>query len=660
MQQYSYSRVDLYKRCPYHFKIRYLDKLKELLDYDNAANPLIIGTAMHMGIETEDIDLAVKEYLDTFPGLNNLMIEEQIKLEYWIPKAVEFLKVMFADAEFEHEHKIDTDEFIGFVDLIAKHPDGTVSVVDFKYSNSIKNYATSGQLHIYKEMLEQEGYKVRDLSYLFVPKTSIRRKKNETTNEFRKRLMETMDGQQLTFLPINYDDMEYVYFLNTVEEIEKKIKSGDTKWERDPNGECFACRALAGEFGTPPNYLDALQDEEGEIIMALPKNERREEKVDIRPDFWIYAESYVGKSTFVDNVDNVLFINTDGNTDNTTAPVVAVADKKIKEGRRIKTEHGWQEFLDTVADLTSEENTFEAVAIDLVEDLYELCRTYVFDQQGWEHESDGEWGKGWGLIKTEFNNAIKRLKMLGYQIIYISKEKVETTKLKGGAEINHYAPNINDKQANFLSGTVDMTIRAYINADDDHVLVLNSDKDSFGGSRIEFKTDEIDLDYDQFVSELEKAQKGKKTYKDSRKMPVEEDDTDTEEVAEEKPKRSRTHKGKAPEDLSDVEMAEDVSEEIEEEKPKRKRRTKESEEEIDTETEEEPDEEKPARKRRTRKTADEPTEDEEESDDEEDTDEEVEEKTERARRSRKTSQEEPEDEEEEVTTTRRRRRSRRS
>lgn len=636
--------------------------LKELPDYDNAANPLIIGTAMHKGIETEDIDLAVKEYLDTFPGLNNLMIEEQIKLEYWIPKAVEFLKVMFADAEFEHEHKIDTDEFIGFVDLIAKHPDGTVSVVDFKYSNSIKNYATSGQLHIYKEMLEQEGYKVRDLSYLFVPKTSIRRKKNETTNEFRKRLMETMDGQQLTFLPINYDDMEYIYFINMVEEIEAKIAISSNEWLRDPNGECFACRALAGEFGTPPNYLDALQDEEGEIIMALPKNERREEKIDIRPDFWIYAESYVGKSTFVDNVENVLFINTDGNTDNTTAPVVAVADKKIKEGRRIKTEHGWQEFLDTVADLTSEENTFEAVAIDLVEDLYELCRTYVFDQQGWEHESDGEWGKGWGLIKTEFNNAIKRLKMLGYQIIYISKEKVETTKLKGGAEINHYAPNINDKQANFLSGTVDMTIRAYINADDDHVLVLNSDKDSFGGSRIEFKTDEIDLDYDQFVSELEKAQKGKKTYKDSRKMPVEEDD---DEVTDEKPKRSRTRKTKAPEELSDVEMAEDVSEEIEEDtgeeiKPKRKRRTKESEEEIDTETEEEPDEEKPARKRRTRKTADEPTEDEEESDDAEDTDEEVEEKPERARRSRKTTQEEPEDEEEEVATTRRRRRSRRS
>ncbi|MFV8805926.1 AAA family ATPase [Aerococcus urinaeequi] len=657
MQRYSYSRVDLYKRCPYHFKLRYLDKLTELPDYDNAANPLIIGTAMHKGIETENVDIAVKEYLDTFPGLNNLMIEEQIKLEYWIPKAVEFLKVMFAGAEFEHEYKINTDNFIGFVDLMAHHSDGTVSVVDFKYSNSIKNYATSGQLHIYKEQLEQLGYKVRDLSYLFIPKTSIRRKKDETTNEFRKRLIETMDRQELIFLPINYDDMEYVYFLNTIEEIENRIKSGDIKWERDPNGECFACRALAGEFGTPPNYLDAIQDEEGEIIMALPKNERREEKIDIRPDFWIYAESYVGKSTFVDNVENVLFINTDGNTDNTTAPVVAVADKKIKEGRRIKTEHGWQEFLDTVADLTSEENTFEAVAIDLVEDLYELCRTYVFDQQGWEHESDGEWGKGWGLIKTEFNNAIKRLKMLGYQIIYISKEKVETTKLKGGAEINHYAPNINDKQANFLSGTVDMTIRAYINADDDHVLVLNSDKDSFGGSRIEFKTDEIDLDYDQFVSELEKAQKGKKTYKDSRKTPVDEDDTDIEEVAEEKPKRSRTRKSKAPEDLSDVEMAEDVSEETDE-KPNRKRRANESEEVVD-DTEEQPDEEKPTRKRRSRKTEEEPEVDEEESDDAEDTEDvEVEEKPRRARRSRKV--EEDEDEEEEITTTRRRRRSRHS
>ena len=36
--------------------------------------------------------------------------------------------------------------------------------------------------------------------------------------------------------------------------------------------------------------------------MTLPKNIRREKKIDERPDFWIYGDSYVGKSTFVDNL----------------------------------------------------------------------------------------------------------------------------------------------------------------------------------------------------------------------------------------------------------------------------------------------------------------------------------------------------------------------
>ena len=40
----------------------------------------------------------------------------------------------------------------------------------------------------------------------------------------------------------------------------------------------------------------------------------------------------------------------------------------------------WDLFLDVVAELEAAENDYEAVAIDLVEDLYEHCRVYVFDK----------------------------------------------------------------------------------------------------------------------------------------------------------------------------------------------------------------------------------------------------------------------------------------
>ena len=45
---------------------------------------------------------------------------------------------------------------------------------------------------------------------------------------------------------------------------------------------------------------------------------------------WIYGDSYVGKSTFVDKFDDLLFLNTDGNTDNTTSPVINIKDEVVK------------------------------------------------------------------------------------------------------------------------------------------------------------------------------------------------------------------------------------------------------------------------------------------------------------------------------------------
>ncbi|MBU5212455.1 PD-(D/E)XK nuclease family protein, partial [Heyndrickxia oleronia] len=40
MTQYSYSRVSLFNDCPYHFKLKYIDRLTEIQDLTNAANPL--------------------------------------------------------------------------------------------------------------------------------------------------------------------------------------------------------------------------------------------------------------------------------------------------------------------------------------------------------------------------------------------------------------------------------------------------------------------------------------------------------------------------------------------------------------------------------------------------------------------------------------------
>ncbi|GAB3797236.1 AAA family ATPase [Virgibacillus kimchii] len=594
MTQYSYSRVSLFEDCPYHFKLRYIDKLAEIPKLD-ADNPLIIGNALHKGIET-DVETALEEYYNSFPVLTNAIIHEAMKLEILIPKVKDYLADNFIGFDYIHEYYIDKKKYRGYVDLILSTPNGECMVIDFKYSNNIKNYLESGQLHIYKHYLEQDGFDVKRMGFLFVPKTNIKQKDTEDLFHFRKRLVDTVEESEVKLVPIEYDEMEVVYFHNSI----KKIESAK-EYPKNVSGNCFSCNPRFA-----PNYLDAIQNEKGDVEMALPKNERRERKIDTHPDFWIYGDSYVGKSTFVDQLENVLFLNTDGNTDNTTAPVQPIKNEVKKEGRRTNVTLAWEVFLDTINDLETEENDYEAVAIDLVEDLYEHCRVYVFEKNNWEHESDGGFGKGWSKVTTEWQRAIKRLKALGYQVGYVSKEKVEEISLKGGSKRTTFKPNINDKVANFLTGTVDLTMRAFTNSDDERFLQLAKKNNVFGGGRFQFEVETIPLEMEAFIEELTIAQEGKVTKKKEKPAPVKED----------KPKRERKKRDPEPEDTEQ----EETPEEDKEEKPKK--RTRKSADKS---------EEKPKKQRKERKAVDDtpPGETDDEADDKEE-----EEKPKRTRRRR--------------------------
>lgn len=598
--QFSYSRVDLFKRCPYHFKLRYIDRLTELPNYE-ANSPLIVGHALHTGIE-KGKKAMLKEFYNAFPLVTNDVINEAIKLEHNLEKAEEWLSdfnnsfSFTGGYEFIHEYEINKPEFIGFVDLIVKRK-GTndIAIIDFKYSNAIEKYKESPQLQIYKYYLEQEGYNVIAMGYLFLPKTSIRQKKDEDLIQFRKRLNVTMRKLKTTCLKIEPQEMEIIYFLNQCREIKEAIQEKTFNWIKNPNDECFACNPRFA-----PEYLEQLRDDKGELIMTLPKNIRREKKIDERPDFWIYGDSYVGKSTFVDQFDDLLFLNTDGNTDNTTSPVINIKDEVVKEGRITKRTFAWEQFLNVVSELeTDKDSGFKAIAIDLFEDLREHCRIYVFDKNGWEHESDGGYGKGWAMVKTEFNNAIKRLKNLDYQIIYISKEVKSETTLKGGAVRTNFIPNIDDKTANFTTGTVDLTIRAFMNSDGVRLLQLSKQRNVFGGGRFNFLNDTCELSKDEFIQELINAQKASHAKITAKTKPIKE------EIKEDKSvKQTIKEDTKITEEVPPGETITDKEEVIEEPKRKARKRkssTKEAVEEAKAEEKEETLDEKPKRTRRSRR-----------------------------------------------------------
>ena len=489
----SHSRVDLYKRCHFHYRLKYIDKFTQL-DEHKADSPLTIGNALHYGLEVGNKQEMIDYYYSQFPVKTDKTINEAIKLELAFDKVMPILNSI----NIKHqEYVIEEPEFKGIVDLITENDDGTVDIFDFKYSNNVDSYMDSPQLHIYQYYLEQYGFKVNKLGYIFIPKLFIRQKKNEDLDQFRKRLVETYKEKQVQLVEIPKDEMQIVYFFNDAKSIQIDFSKSYKELERNINDSCFACK-----YGE--DYLEII--EEDDEIMALPKNEKRELKLDLKPDFWIYADSYVGKSTFVDSFDDVLFINTDGNTDNTTSPVVSVRDHVTRKGRIEETQYGWEDFKNTVTDLGVEENTFQAVAIDLVEDLYELCRTYVFNKNNIEHESDSGFGKGWDLVKKEFVDTMKRLKALKYQLIFISKENRKEIKERSGASYTTFSPNLQEKQSNILSGIVDLTIHAEKDGEKRYINLI-TDEHTFGGGRFDFKVKTCELNRKSFEQALKDAQK---------------------------------------------------------------------------------------------------------------------------------------------------------
>lgn len=122
------------------------------------------------------------------------------------------------------------------MDLIIHNQDGTVDVIDFKYSNNIENYINSKQIHLYKYYLEQKGFNVRNLGYLFIPKTAIRMKKTEDTYQFRKRLQETLQDKKLQLKKVNYDENKVKEFFEEIKKLEQ-----DETYEKNETRLCDWC-----------------------------------------------------------------------------------------------------------------------------------------------------------------------------------------------------------------------------------------------------------------------------------------------------------------------------------------------------------------------------------------------------------------------------------
>lgn len=199
---FSHSRINTFKQCPKMFDYKYN---KHLYKIEGDSDSLILGKAFHRGIELGDVGKLEQE-LDN----NNAFLNENAETNKVIVLAmVEAFFNKFPnhnEGDIQHEVEIKTTfgghDFIMYADAIIEEPTGivlreykTASRIDSTYIDKLK---FNDQISRYCLAIENKfGKPVKKIEYYVAKKPLLRLKKDETLEQFRKRLVEKiMDDEE--------------------------------------------------------------------------------------------------------------------------------------------------------------------------------------------------------------------------------------------------------------------------------------------------------------------------------------------------------------------------------------------------------------------------------------------------------------------------------
>ncbi len=512
MARVSYSQIGTFEQCPYKWYLHYVEELETITD--KAPNDaLILGNALHKGLELRSVEAAINYYREGMNVTSDLTVNEEIKLRAMVSKGLEFVP------DGLHETALEVEgEFKGVIDLLVP-VDGeadTFDMYDYKYANakSVERYEQSSQLSVYKHYFERlKMGTIRNMYFVLFPKVAIRQKKTETLDGFRRRLRGELETKEPILIPVEYKPDEVDIFL-----AEKQVLETTTEFPKYPSRLCDWC-----------DYQAFCEN--GETTMLLPKAERVNRAEEGKIKIWIYGDPFSGKTTFANGAPMPLMLNTDGNVKFIDAPALAIGDKLETEGRMTKKVFGWSTFKDAIAELEKDSQGFETVVVDLVEGVYELCRSYMYDKRGWEHESDDSF-KAWDIVRKEFLDTMRRLTNLNMNVVLISHEDSSRDFTRpGGNKVTALKPNIAEKVAKQLAGMVDVVGRVVVR-DGSHLLTFKTDETVFGGGRLTMSKTEVNLDWADFeavyrdhASNADRVEETPKPTRKRAKKPVEAEET---------------------------------------------------------------------------------------------------------------------------------------
>lgn len=140
-----------------------------------------------------------------------------------------------------------------------------------------------------------------------------------------------------------------------------------------------------------------------------------------------------------------------------------------------------------------------------------MCEDYIKSQQNVTEIADIPWGRGFKMLREEFEKTFRQLSKLGYAIVFIahSKSKVTDVTDKEGNKLEQVSPNLPASCAEAVNGLVDVIAYLGIEYDENRnstrYLYLRETPTIFAGSRYRYITPRIPLSYDNLVKAVAEA-----------------------------------------------------------------------------------------------------------------------------------------------------------
>ena len=148
----------------------------------------------------------------------------------------------------------------------------------------------------------------------------------------------------------------------------------------------------------------------------------------------------------------------------------------------------------------------KTIIIDTVDVAFQHCMDYVCAKEKISHPSDLEWGKGWGLVKKEWQRVISTLNMLDCGLVLLSHETEKEIKRKH-VVINRYQPDLSKTALEIVHNLSDIILHLSYNEDETRTLFATPAEDRIAGCRGGMLPEKIEPNFKAFNEAIEKSTK---------------------------------------------------------------------------------------------------------------------------------------------------------